>query len=317
MRPFGGNIAGSSSPCQSVMHPVTEGIMRIDLHIHSATGSDGALTLQEIFTEAAKRHIELISITDHGAVHHQGEAIRLAAAHSIRYVTGVELNVSFLHSGKEISLDFLGYGFDYRNTVLNGKLETMQKYDAERALKILENLNRELKKENLPLLMERDLAEMQEGIEGVLSRPHIADYLVKKKIVVDRQEAFDRYLVACNVPRYPLRLEEASRLIREAGGKLILAHPNDPNVTSIAKITSNLPQQGRVIQEEMIDSIDGIECWHSRSDGATTAYYIKFCRENNLMMTGGSDCHQKPLLLGTLDVPDFVSKPFLHMCVKP
>jgi len=27
-------------------------------------------------------------------------------------------------------------------------------------------------------------------------------------------------------------------------------------------------------------------------------------------MTGGSDCHQKPLLMGTLDIPDWVAEQF-------
>jgi predicted metal-dependent phosphoesterase TrpH len=191
----------------------------------------------------------------------------------------------------------------------------MQHHDAERALQILDKLNLEFRKENLPPFTDEDLVRMQEGIEGVLSRPHIADYLVKKNIVVDRQEAFDRYLVGCNVPRFPLRLEEASRLIREAGGRLFLAHPSDANGTSLAGITQKLSEQTELIRNRMLDYIDGIECWHSRADSQTTAHYIKFCHENKLMMTGGSDCHQKPLLIGTVDLPDFVAESFLRMCI--
>ena len=56
----------------------------------------------------------------------------------------------------------------------------------------------------------------------------IADYLVKKNIVKTRQEAFDKYLVKCDVPKYPLYLEEASKLVREAGGKLVLAQSRRP-----------------------------------------------------------------------------------------
>jgi hypothetical protein len=29
-----------------------------------------------------------------------------------------------------------------------------------------------------------------------------------------------------------------------------------------------------------------------------------------MLMTGGSDCHQKPLLMGTLDIPDWVAEQF-------
>ena len=284
--------------------------IQIDLHIHSSTGSDGALPLKEIFAIAARMRIGFVSITDHGAIHHQEEAIELATGSGIRYVTGVELNVYYPYNGKEYSLDFLGYGFDYADDELNEKLAEMKEYDSGRARKILGNLNQQFMKERRPLLTEEDLTRMQEGIEGVLSRPHIADYLELKNIVTDRREAFERYLVSCNVPRYPLRLADASRLVRNAGGKLVLAHPNDGNGTSLNRITTDLHQQTNLISRKMLDHIDGIECWHSRSDGATSAHYVEFCREYNLMMTGGSDCHQKPMLLGSVDVPAFVAKQF-------
>jgi hypothetical protein len=27
-----------------------------------------------------------------------------------------------------------------------------------------------------------------------------------------------------------------------------------------------------------------------------------------MLMTGGSDCHQKPIIMGTLDIPDWVAE---------
>jgi len=123
-------------------------------------------------------------------------------------------------------------------------------------------------------------------------------------------KAFDKYLVKCDVPKYPLSLAEASSLIRNAGGKLVHAHPNDPNGTSLVSITPDLDEQTRIIEEYMLDYIDGVECWHSRHDAKTTAHYIEFARKHGLIMTGGSDCHQKPILLGTLDIPDYVAEQF-------
>ncbi|MCJ7605705.1 MAG: PHP domain-containing protein [Dehalococcoidales bacterium] len=284
--------------------------MKIDLHIHSGTGSDGAFTLEEIFAEAEKRGIYLLSITDHDAIHHQGRAVELAAHHGLRYVTGVELNVTFPHGGKERSLDFLGYGYDYQDTALGEKLDLIREHRAARARQVVDNLNREFEKEALPLFTDDDLHKMQEGIDGILSRPHIADYLVNKGAVKDRQEAFDKYLVTCDVPKYPLSLPDASRLIRKAGGKLVLAHPNDPNGTSLISMTENLAEQTGIVRGEMMEYIDGIECWHSRAGRTTTRHYINFCRTNGLIMTGGSDCHQKPLVLGTVDVPDEVAAQF-------
>lgn len=280
--------------------------MKIDLHVHSA-GSDGAMTLEEVCAEAAKRKIDVLSITDHDAIAHQGQAVELAEKYNIIYITGVELNVTFPYRDRLLSLDFLGYGFDYRNPALNDKIRQVREHRENRARRIMDNLNAEFKKERRPLLTDEDWREMESGVDGILGRPHIADYLIEKGVVVDRQEAFDKYLVKCDVPKFPLPLAEASKLVREAGGRLFLAHPNDPRGTSLAVVTKDLDEQSTIVREHMLDYIDGIECWHSRHDAATTSYYVAFCREYGLLMSGGSDCHQKPVLMGTVDVPDFVA----------
>jgi predicted metal-dependent phosphoesterase TrpH len=284
--------------------------MKIDLHIHTATGSDGALSLEEVFREAARRKIDFISITDHDAIEHQGQAVELAAVHGIRYITGVELNVTFHHQGKSISLDFLGYGYDFRNRALRQKLRLIKKHRERRARQIVDNLNSEFTREGRPLFTDADRYGMQEGVDGALGRPHIAEYLIKKGVVGNRQEAFDKYLVKCDVPKYPLSLEEAAVLVKGAGGRLALAHPNDPNGTSLAAVTKDLDEQAKIIEKQMLDYIDGVECWHSRNDAATTAHYIAFCRRHNLLLTGGSDCHQKPVIMGTVAVPDWVAGQF-------
>jgi hypothetical protein len=72
----------------------------------------------------------------------------------------------------------------------------------------------------------------------------------------------------------------------------------------------DLDEQVGIIEEYMLEYIDGVECWHSRSDVKTTAYYTRFAKKHNLLMTGGSDCHQKPILMGTLDIPDYVAAQF-------
>ncbi|MBA7700017.1 hypothetical protein ES703_108723 [subsurface metagenome] len=133
---------------------------------------------------------------------------------------------------------------------------------------------------------------------------------MEKGIVNNKQEAFDKYLVKCDVPKYPLSLAEASRLVRNAGGILILAHPNDPNGTSLISITHDLEEQTKIIEKYMLEYINGVECWHSRHDANTAAHYMEFAKKHGLLMTGGSDCHQKPLLLGALDIPDFVAEQF-------
>ena len=36
----------------------------------------------------------------------------------------------------------------------------------------------------------------------------------------------------------------------------------------------------------------------------------KFATDQGLIMTGGSDCHQKPIVMGTVQIPDFVANQF-------
>lgn len=288
--------------------------MIIDLHIHSKCCSDGAMTVEEIFSEAHRRGIGALSLTDHDSIDCQEKAALYAKAQGLRYITGLEINVSFSHpeyrSGKPSSLDFLAYGFDFRETGLLEKLHRLRDHRRVRAQRILENINREFDCEGLPPLDERDMEAIEASVDGAFGRPHIADYMVRKGLVENRQEAFDRYLVRCDEPKMPVSLEEASALVRGAGGKIVLAHANDPNGTSLASFTSSLTKQHEIIREYMLPHIDGVECWHSRHDRATTEAYVGFARKEGLIVTGGSDCHQRPVLMGTLEVPGEVLDPF-------
>ncbi|MFC1871244.1 PHP domain-containing protein [Chloroflexota bacterium] len=289
--------------------------MKIDLHIHTRTGSDGNLSVEDIFHEAGKRDIDLMSITDHDSLSCQERAIALAKEHGIAYITGLELNVTFTYLEKSVSLDFLAYQYDINNIELRDKLQLIKDHRESRSRQILENLNSEFQKENIPVFTDEDLRNIQESVDGTFGRPHIAAYLIKKGLVRDNREAFDKYLIKCNAAKYPLPLAEASSLVRNAGGILVLAHPNDPNGTSLVSLTRDLDEQTKIIRGNMMEYIDGIECWHSRNDTATTTHYVKFAGEQGLIMTGGSDCHQKPLLLGTLDIPDYVAQQFTpKMC---
>ena len=288
--------------------------MKIDLHIHSKEGSDGRMSLPEIFKEADKRQIRVISITDHDSIEGQESADAIAAHHGIYYIPGVELNISFSHpryqDGEVVSLDLLGYQFDIHDRGLARKLKELKKYRVQRAERILEKINKELVAQHIKPFTHEDLDAIEKAVEGSFGRPHIADYMVKKKIVLSRQEAFDKYLVKCNVPKMPLSLQEASKLIKAAGGRLVLAHPNDPNGTSLHSLSSSVEEQHQIIRENMLTYVDGVECWHSRHDEETTLKYLSFARQEGLIVTGGSDCHQQPLVMGRVDVPPYVAEQF-------
>lgn len=287
--------------------------MKIDLHIHTRTGSDGALTIEEVMREAKNRNLTLMSITDHDSLDAQEKAISLARDYGIDYISGIELNVTFqIPQSKTISLDFLGYRFEINNRALREKLHILREYREWRAHEIMRKINTEFLREGISPLTEEDMRKISQSVDGTFGRPHIANYLIKKGIVKTVQEAFDKYLVKCDVPKYPLSLTDASQLIRDAGGILILAHPNDPYGTSLSVISKDLTEQTRIISESMLGYIDGVECWHSRHDRATTVHYRDFAKKYKLIATGGSDCHQKPIIMGTVNVPLCVAEQIKH-----
>ncbi len=280
--------------------------MNCDLHIHSKDCSDGRFYLRELFQAARERGLDLISITDHDSIDCQERALELARAFGISYITGVELNIRFeLGDGqaKATPLDILGYGFDFRSIPLLEKTRFLRAQRINRVYKIVENLNPLLIKNGHEPLGDWDVEKIISMAKGAVGRPHIADYLVYKGIVQTRAQAFLMYLDPAHVPKYPLSLEEASRLIRGAGGKVIIAHPSDPKGTSLWVLERDVQLQLKIIERHMLTLIDGIECWHSRHDARTSREYHAFAKINGLLCTGGSDCHQNPVILGSVKIP--------------
>jgi 3',5'-nucleoside bisphosphate phosphatase len=287
--------------------------MSIDLHIHS-NFSDGRMNIEQIISEALRRGITFFSITDHDSIEGQEGAQFLANKYRIQYVSGLELNILFTHpeyiDSKPVSLDLLAYQYNIRYLPLIEKIASLVDCRKKRAEKILKKVNLELKHENIPEFSDDDFEEIRNSVNGVFGRPHIADYMIKKGIVSDRQRAFEKYLIKCDVPKMPLSLEEASELIKGAGGKLILAHPNNPRGTSLVALTTDITEQEQIIKKFMVKYIDGLECWHPSHDKKTTESYLAFAANSNLMVTGGSDCHQRPILMGNVRVPSYVAQQF-------
>jgi predicted metal-dependent phosphoesterase TrpH len=136
--------------------------VKIDLHIHTKTCSDGNLNIEDVFQEAGKRAIDFISITDHDSVGCQKRAVALARNHGMSYITGIELNVTFHYpeDDKDVSLDFLGYGYDTDSQELNNKLQLLKEHREKRAHQILQNLNIAFDKEGIERFTERDIKKI-------------------------------------------------------------------------------------------------------------------------------------------------------------
>ena len=260
---------------------------RIDLHTHT-TASDGSLTPSELVRAALDADLDIIAVTDHDTLEGIEPVMAAAAGTPLRVLPGVELSALF----EGHSLHLLGYGFDLSNAVFRTKLRACSLGREERAQAILEILAGL----GAPLSWER----VTEIGQGAVGRPHIARALVEAGHARDISDAFDR-LIGEGRPAYlpsgRMSIDDAIRLVRDAGGAVALAHSQLPErPLDLAHVLPPLRAAG----------LTGLEVYHSEHDVAATERLRRLAAHEGLWWCGGSDFHgpTKPrACLGGVVVP--------------
>lgn len=271
---------------------------RYDLHIHSAI-SDGTQSLEELVPLIAHTGLAGFALTDHDTASGWEQAARLAKEHDLDFLPGAEFSCRYRYTDDEghprtKTIHLLAYGFDPVHSELAHRVEEIRLSREGRARAILERLAADY-----PLTWDDVLAQVGEG-NAAVGRPHIADALVAAGIVQDRTEAFNRLLYTGSpyyVPQQALDPVEAVRLVREAGGVPVIAHPMS---------TMRGPALSLEYLSKLVDAgLAGVEVYHrenSEEDRARLLKFIEECRAagTDLLVTGSSDYHGagKPNLLG-------------------
>ena len=257
----------------------------IDLHLHT-TASDGNFTPQEVVVKANELGFSAIAITDHDTIQGIKPALQAANNLDLEVVPGIELNTDYLNSEVHV----LGYYIDYQNEKLVNKMKELKKARYDRAEKIVDKLNQ--------LGVEIKYSEVLDLADGAtVGRSHIAQILLEKDYVEEWSDAFDQYL-GCRAPAYVgrerLDVKGAINLIKEADGIPIIAHPG-------------LIGDDSLLSKFIAWGAEGIEVYHSEHDKQEKKKYLQFAKENNLLITGGSDCHgprrKEGVLLGSIKAP--------------
>ena len=188
----------------------------VDLHVHS-TESDGTFTPTELVTEAKRTGLSAFALTDHDTCSGVSKAMPCAASAGIELIPGIELSTDY--HGKEVHI--VGLYIDIENEQLLKKTAEYRKCRSERNALMVEAL----RKEGLSITMEELVAE---NPDCVITRANIARFLYEHGQIKSVREAFDRYIgdhCKCYVGRLKVASTDAVRLIKEAGGTAILAHP--------------------------------------------------------------------------------------------
>jgi predicted metal-dependent phosphoesterase TrpH len=262
----------------------------IDLHTHSLA-SDGTDTPGELINKAHASGISVLGLMDHDTVAGWDEAITYLRP-GISLVLGSEISCQ---TSDGISVHMLGMLFDRENSALADVLSTTRDNRITRMNRIIARLN----EAGFEISIEDVLAQLAPG--ATLGRPHLADALIAKKIVASRDEAFtellhnnSKFYISHNSPTP----EAAIKLIKQAGGVAVIAHP-------LASL------RGRTVSIESFKSmveagLDGIEISHRDQSEDERELLREVVAQYGIIATGSSDYHGNGKLN---ELAEFTTKP--------
>ena len=252
-----------------------EPLLKADLHCHSVV-SDGTLTPEALAARAKANGVQLWALTDHDEIGGQERAIAAAKALDMKYLTGVEISITF--AGKTVHI--VGLGFDHTNPDLVQGLRNTRGGRAERAREMSEGLAK------VGIHGAYEGALKFAGNHELISRTHFARFLVESGVCKDTSEVFRKYLTENKpgfVPHRWASLENAVTWITGAGGVAVIAHPARYGFTAneeFALFTEFINHGGR-----------GVEVITGSHSSADALQYADTALEFNLAASRGSDFH--------------------------
>jgi len=264
----------------------------VDFHTHSNI-SDGDLSPSFLIKEAIRQGLRAIALTDHDTI--KGlESARTAAlsaptpAENFRFIPGIEINISWTGGKSARGAPGLGPGGEFHvlglgiNSPSPGFITAVEELSRRR-----EARNREILERMHELSIDADWEELMSQYGGhSFGRPHFAALLVKRKIVKNVNQAFDRYLGVGKplyVPKEGMHFEEATALIRESGGISVLAHP-----ISLYVAWGRLPDLVKILKDM---GLMGLEAWHPTAKPGSCRRLEDLGKSLGLYITEGSDFH--------------------------
>ena len=275
----------------------------IDLHLHS-TNSDGSDTPEELVRNGRRLGLKAMALTDHDNMGGVPSFLEACRACGVTGFAGVEISAA-VEEGHG-SLHILGYGVNPCHPLVQESLARVLDGRAWRNEQILARLN------ELGLELEWNEVLACAG-EDVVGRPHFAQAMIDRGYLSSVAEAFERYLAKgrpAYVDRYRLYPEEGIRMIREAGGVAVLAHPFSWEIDE-ARLEAGL----RRLKDT---GLGGVEAVYSEYTSEQTITLLRLAKKMELLTTGGSDYHGSPKPeiamgkgFGALCVPDAYLPPLL------
>jgi predicted metal-dependent phosphoesterase TrpH len=266
---------------------VTSSILNADLHCHSVV-SDGTLTPEQLAARAKANGVELWALTDHDEVGGQDRALAAAQANGLKYLTGVEISITFANK----TVHIVGLGFDAHDEQLKQGLHQTRGGRGERAKEMSDGLAK------VGIHGAYEGALKYAGNHELISRTHFARFLVETGACQDTNEVFRRFLTEGNpgfVPHRWASLKDAVQWIVQAKGMAVIAHP--------ARYGFTPNEEFALFTEFRNHGGQGVEVVTGSHTPAEYVTYADMAKEFDLFASRGSDFHspdESRIDLGTL-----------------
>lgn len=224
-------MAGRNLPDNPVRNPQAQVLgcsrrrcpLLFDLHTHS-NASDGILSPQALVSRAKDNGVSHLALTDHDTTAGLVEARQAANDCGLELITGIEFSTQWQGLGVHI----VGLNMKTDSSALGEAIERQKTARTERG----EEIGRRLAKAGIPDAWHG--AQALAGQDGVVGRPHFAQFMVNQGHVTSINSAFKKYLGAGkigDVKQLWLTIPEAVAAITASGGNAVLAHPGKYKMT--------------------------------------------------------------------------------------
>ena len=262
-----------------------------DLHIHT-TYSDGERSVESLLEHAQQKNLKKLSITDHDCVDAYFEIMQKNL--STKYDCEILVGCEFGCLDCDVPIEVLGYGFDLQQMknyldeygFPQSKRDRIHCQNFVNVAKMLgidvdfdyERDYKNAKKDMKFLMLYLDLLKNQTFYDVLKSEnPSFvekASYFMRFGINNPNSQFYQT-----TAQLFP-SAKKVADVIHKCGGLCFLAHPYQYGEYMV-KILENLK-----------NDIDGVECYHFTSlEPHKQQYLFDFCKQNNLLISGGSDYH--------------------------
>ena len=248
----------------------------VDMHVHSYY-SDGTMSPDEIVESACENGVGVLAVADHDTIEGNLKIKEACIKNDIIYIPAVEIDS--IEKGENFHV--LAYGFDTENQEFCDYIKHIQFLLEERSVKLIESMAGDYSDISLPDYMDFTYDIRLGGWKAL-------HYLIEKGLASSAVECikfYPQYNIAYDTLGYST-ISAITYRIKKAGGYSVLAHPGELIDDSDTDYFSK--ELRRIV---LSCGLDGIECYYPSHSEMITQICLNVCRENDLLITAGSDCH--------------------------